>query len=347
MPVLQVTLYNLLSGDGTYPAPLWDCPIQVGLPFLLNFAYGFLIALTAFWFVAGINGVVMNYTMSFGNEEKAKKAKEILKWTLIGCAILMVSAWIFQSFATTLTNRQQLVLAPDGNSFVIKDQFGQEIKPTGNCGNSAVNQPVDTSTTQAGTAPKNPVTGQNKTTTATNTKAGTFQEAFVKNAQAFADANKGKGTSVDKIDGYFGLTNNTCAGSLARVIRYTQKQRGHPESDWFPVGSAALCENLARYLVNGKYKATVIHGGYDAANRPFGPKLSEVQNSKRPLQFGDIVFNTVPNGRDHIWIYKDYRNQRFVRLNGGGPNWKEDSISGAAYGRLNVIVIRLEGGIWQ
>lgn len=101
-------LTDLLSRSGT-PA-WWQCPIQQGIPVLLDLAATLLLWFAGFAFLIGILISVFNYMTSFGDESKAKKGKESLKWTLIGSVVVILSSILISAISESL-------LAPsDGTS---------------------------------------------------------------------------------------------------------------------------------------------------------------------------------------------------------------------------------------
>lgn len=121
-PLLALT--DLLTdGTGYLPAH-WICPIQEGLPILLNAAKNILVYMAAFSFFGGISATIMVYLLAFGNEEKAKKAKDVFKSTLLGAVLVMASAFIVNEFANSLLEPGQGVSvfnfeAPDYNKPVL------------------------------------------------------------------------------------------------------------------------------------------------------------------------------------------------------------------------------------
>lgn len=83
----------LLQSD---PA-LWKCPIQEGIPFLIDRAMVLLIIAAVILFLAGIILATFFYLTAFGNENKAKQGKETLKWTIIGALVIIFSAIAIQA----------------------------------------------------------------------------------------------------------------------------------------------------------------------------------------------------------------------------------------------------------
>lgn len=135
MILLQVTLTELLSGrTGINPA-FWDCPIQEGLPILLNTAKSILLWLAAFGFIVGINITIFTYIFAFGNEEKAKKAKDTLRWTFIGAIVVMLSAYMVAAIANALLaeSEAQPVLDDKGR-IVVNGNLPSECRARGQVG---------------------------------------------------------------------------------------------------------------------------------------------------------------------------------------------------------------------
>lgn len=95
------TLYDLITPGGTSPA-WWQCPIQQGLPAMLNLAYQGLLFISALAFMVGILIAVFYYLTAYGDESRAKKGKESLKWSFIGAIVVIFSALIIQGVAGAL-----------------------------------------------------------------------------------------------------------------------------------------------------------------------------------------------------------------------------------------------------
>ncbi len=109
-----VTLTDLLSPNGMAPA-LWSCPIQQGLPLLLNFAKDALLFFSVFFFLGGVNAAVFGYLLSYGSEEKIKAAHEKARGLFIGAAVVMLSSWLINFFAGSLLLKSPTVFDRSGN----------------------------------------------------------------------------------------------------------------------------------------------------------------------------------------------------------------------------------------
>lgn len=97
MDSLDVILSSNLSLSSllfpTDPA-LWACPIQQGIPFFIELARNWLIFIAALAFIYGVIAATFLYLTAFGDENKAKKGKETIKWTFIGAIVFMLSGFI-------------------------------------------------------------------------------------------------------------------------------------------------------------------------------------------------------------------------------------------------------------
>lgn len=174
-----MTLYDLISPGGVNPA-WWNCPIQQGVPILLTIIYRLLIFGAGIGFFIGILTAVFYYLTAYGDETRAKKGKDALRWTIIGSLIFMFSyIAIYYVTAAFLDKSERAVLNVIGdNSFILRGfdtegnllQFGAGASSV--CGDTPQNQ----DTTQ------NSSTTPNKTTTkpgtANTTKIDSESEIF-------------------------------------------------------------------------------------------------------------------------------------------------------------------------
>lgn len=96
MPLLQFNLTRFL-----FPSDpsLWSCPIQEGLPFIFGTVSTLLLQISAIIFLAGIIISSFYYFTAFGNEDRAKQAKQSLKWTFIGGVTIILSAIVIYAIA--------------------------------------------------------------------------------------------------------------------------------------------------------------------------------------------------------------------------------------------------------
>lgn len=122
-------LSDLLSFGGVFPPHLWACPIQEGLPVVLNFIFKVLLYLGAAFVIGGINKTILTYFLSFGDEEKAKKAKEALRWTIIGAVIFMLSSVLVITLSRTLVDEDEAQKSPF-NSPAFNDIYRGFSNPT-------------------------------------------------------------------------------------------------------------------------------------------------------------------------------------------------------------------------
>lgn len=117
----MTTLYDLITPGGANPA-FWACPIQEGIPLILQMTYQVLIWLAGIAFFIGILTAVYYYLTAYGEEERAKKAKGALKWSVIGAVIVMLSALAVSIVASTLIapDQQGSTTVIDDGSFVLR-----------------------------------------------------------------------------------------------------------------------------------------------------------------------------------------------------------------------------------
>lgn len=122
-PLDQKSLYQLLFGGASQPPNLWTCPLQQGLPFLLQQAEKILLLAGGLAFAVGIMLTIFYYLTAYGSEERVKKGLDTLKWTMIGAVVIIVSAlvigWVVNIF-----------LAPTGQATNLDDY---QLHPTANC----------------------------------------------------------------------------------------------------------------------------------------------------------------------------------------------------------------------
>jgi hypothetical protein len=122
-----MTLYDLITPGGANPA-WWNCPIQEGIPLILTMAYRLLIFGAGLAFFIGILTAVFYYLTAYGDEAKAKKGKEALKWTVIGSLIIMFSAlgvyWVTRAFIDDKGSATLTVLGD--NTFVLRGLNGND-----------------------------------------------------------------------------------------------------------------------------------------------------------------------------------------------------------------------------
>lgn len=109
----RFNLTNLLSPNGVPPA-VWQCPLQEGIPIFLNIAQGILIWVALAAFLIGVLLSVFYYVTAFGNEERARKGKETLKWTIIGAIVVMLSAFVIGAFANALLKEPVQIVNENG-----------------------------------------------------------------------------------------------------------------------------------------------------------------------------------------------------------------------------------------
>lgn len=143
----QYSLSNLLSGRLNQPA-LWSCPLQEGIPAFLNLALDILLWGAAIAFFIGILLSVYYYMTAFGDENKASSGLKTLKFTFIGAAVVIISALVINSVITLLANtgNASYTKTSTGFGFVLRNQDGDEIKPTTNCTEQSANNKPSSAT---------------------------------------------------------------------------------------------------------------------------------------------------------------------------------------------------------
>lgn len=107
-------LSELLFPGGIPPA-VWQCPLQEGIPAFLKVAQNILIWVAVAAFLIGVLLSVFYYVTAFGSEERAKKGKDTLKWTIIGAVVVMLSAFVIGAFANALLAQPVQVMDEQGN----------------------------------------------------------------------------------------------------------------------------------------------------------------------------------------------------------------------------------------
>lgn len=86
---------------------LWACPIQEGIPFLLSKATYLLGLVAAIIVIFGIIFATISYLTAFGNEDKAKKGRETLKWVVIGALVIIFAQIIISVVMGTIAKQGQ------------------------------------------------------------------------------------------------------------------------------------------------------------------------------------------------------------------------------------------------
>lgn len=129
------TLFDLFTPGGINPA-WWACPIQQGIPAMLNLAKSGLLFVGGIAFFIGILVAVFNYLTAYGDDSKIKKGREALKWTFIGAIVVILSATIISAVAglvidNSLTSSVQ-VLDSEGNIQLQGQNPGGKLNTLGN-----------------------------------------------------------------------------------------------------------------------------------------------------------------------------------------------------------------------
>lgn len=84
---------------------LWACPIQEGIPFLLSKATYLLGLAAAILVIFGIIFAAISYMTAFGNEDRAKKGRETLKWVVIGALVIIFSQVVISAVIGMIAER--------------------------------------------------------------------------------------------------------------------------------------------------------------------------------------------------------------------------------------------------
>ncbi len=108
---------TLLVKDGqSYTSGnLIDCPIQIGLPGILNFALSGLGWLAGIGFFIGINYAIYLYVTSGGVEANIVKAKTVIRTVIVGALVVLLANVTIQVVVNNLTNYDQPLITTDSS----------------------------------------------------------------------------------------------------------------------------------------------------------------------------------------------------------------------------------------
>ncbi len=107
---------------------LWECPIQQGVPILLEIAQKLLLWVAAFAFLIGALLAIYYFVTNFGSDDKIKKGKSTLTYIFVGAAVVMLSQSVIQGIAKTLITAPA-IKTPGPTNECLQQQRGEVTVP--------------------------------------------------------------------------------------------------------------------------------------------------------------------------------------------------------------------------
>ncbi len=129
-------IYSLIFGGSGNPA-WWQCPIQQGVPYLLSLVWQLLIWVAGAAFLIGVLIAVFNYLTAFGDENKAKKGREALKWTFIGAGVVMLSGVLIMTIVNTVIGEESAGYNATFSEYISLQAGKNQLGKNGSCDSPA------------------------------------------------------------------------------------------------------------------------------------------------------------------------------------------------------------------